>query len=250
MSDESAASYGDRWADIYDQVHGGFPDQEASISFLADLAEEGPALEFAIGTGRVALPLRARGVDVHGLDASEAMVARLRAKPGGEAVSVTIGDMAETQVEGRFSLVYLIFNSLFGLLTQEQQVRCFANAARHLQPGGAFVIEAFVPDLSRFDRNQRVAAMDVQDDSIQLEVARHDRVPQRIHVQHVWLAESGIRMRPVQLRYAWPPELDLMARLAGLGLRERWGGWNREPFTEASQKHVSVYELDETHDRL
>lgn len=217
-------------------------DTDAAVAFLAELAGPGPVLELAIGTGRIALPLGERGIDVRGIDASEAMVARLRSKPGGDRVPITIGDFADVPIEGRFTLVYVVFNTLFALQTQEEQIRCFRNVAAHLLDGGVFVVEAFVPDLTRFDRDQRIETERVGLDQVWLGVARHDPVEQRVESQHVVLAEQGMRFYPVQLRYAYPSELDLMARLAGLQLQARFGGWRRESFTAASGMHVSVYE--------
>ena len=237
---DDPAFYGDRWAEVYDE-HYGSRDGDAVVEFLAGLAGGGPALELAIGTGRIALPLTARGIGVEGVDASEEMVQRLRAKPGGESIPVTMGDMAEVPVSGPFALVYLVFNTLFGLLTQERQVSCFRNVARVLGPVGAFVIECFVPDLTRFDRDQRVQALDVTEDAVTFEFSRHDPVKQLVTSQAVTLDGDGMRMRPVAIRYSWPSELDLMAAQAGLRLTERYSDWDRRPFGAASNAHVSVY---------
>ncbi|HTE21282.1 MAG TPA: class I SAM-dependent methyltransferase [Armatimonadota bacterium] len=240
MSGYDATTYGERIAGVYDDWYLGCDD--AAIDLLAGLAGGGPVLELGIGTGRLALPLVERGVAMHGIDASEAMVAKLRAKPGGEAIPVTMGDFAAVEVEGRFALVFVVFNTLFALASQEEQVACFRNVAAHLEEGGAFVVEAFVPDLARYTRGQTIQATRVEGDHVMLDVTRHDPVHQRLQSQHVVFQESGIRLYPVQLRYAWPSELDLMARLAGLRLRHRWGGWRRETFTAQSMGHVSVYE--------
>jgi SAM-dependent methyltransferase len=237
---DDPAFYGDRWADVYDEHHRSL-DPATAVDFLAGLAGGGPVLELAIGTGRVALPLAERGLVVEGVDASAAMVARLRAKPGGESIKVAIGDMADVPVSGPFRLVYLVFNTLFGLLTAERQADCFGNVARVLGAGGAFVIECFVPDLARFDRGQRMQALDVTEDSASFELSRHDAARQLVTTQIVTLAEHGMRMRPVAIRYCWPSELDLMARQAGLQLTERYADWNRRPFDSASGGHVSVY---------
>jgi SAM-dependent methyltransferase len=236
-----SATYGDRIAAIYDSSAGLPTDTDEAVEFLAGLAAAGPVLELGIGTGRIALPLLERGLEVHGIDASERMVERLRAKPGGERVTVTIGDFAEVAVEGTFHLVFVVFNTFFGLLDQEAQVRCFQSAAAPLAPGGAFVIEAFVPDPTRFSGGQHLGTREVTADSLRLDASTHDPVAQRVRTQHVFLDERGIRLYPVQIRYAWPSELDLMARLAGLTLAERWSGWRREPFTPAAGRHVSVY---------
>ena len=171
------------------------------------------------------------------------MVDRLRAKPGGASIPVVIGDMAQVPAAGPFGLVYLVFNSLFGLLSQARQAECFRNVARALGPGGVFVIECFVPDLSRFDRNQRVQTHVVTEDSAVLELSRHDPVHQLITTQIITF-DGGTHLRPVAMRYSWPSELDLMAQQAGLRLRERYSGWDRQPFDSSSRNHVSVYQRD------
>lgn len=242
VQDYGPSTYGDRIAEVYDELYVGLGDVISIADVLADLARGGPALELGIGTGRVALPLAARGVEVHGIDASEAMVAKLRAKEGGAAIPVTIGDFAGVEVEGSFSLVFVVFNTLFALLSQEEQVRCFQNVARRLTPDGVFLIDAFVPDVARFARGAYTQASQVETDHVMLDVSRHDPLGQRIVSSHVWITDGGVRLYPVHLRYAWPSELDLMARLAGLRLRDRWGGWRGEPFTADSARHVSVYE--------
>jgi SAM-dependent methyltransferase len=241
MSGYDPATYGDAIAEIYDRWYTTL-DAEGAVTLLAELAGPGPALELGIGTGRVALPLVRRGIEVHGIDASEAMVARLRAKPDGDGVPVTIGDFADVAVDGEFSLVYIPFNTLFCLLTQEDQLRCFQNVAGVLAEDGAFAVEAFVPDLSRFDRDQRLALEGHEPDGIRIEASKHDRLNQRVESRHVVISEDGIKFYPLQIRYAYPSELDLMARIAGLRLRQRWGGWRRERFTAASMSHVSLYE--------
>jgi SAM-dependent methyltransferase len=242
VPDHDAATYGDRMAEVYDEWFAVPPDTEDTVEFLSGLAGPGPVLELGIGTGRIALPLAQRRYEVHGVDASEAMVEQLRRKNGGESIPVTIGDFAELDVEGEFSLVYVAFNTFFALLSQEDQVRCFSNVSRRLREGGAFAIEAFVPDMTRWDQNQRVGTLHLEGASVVLEASRHDPVEQRVASNHLVVSEAGVKMYPVRLRYAWPSELDLMARLAGLRLRERWGGWLREPFTASSVRHVSVYE--------
>ncbi len=243
MPDYDPTTYGDRIADVYDEWFAVPSDTEDTVGFLSDLAGPGPVLELGIGTGRVALPLAQRGHEVRGVDASEAMVEKLRAKTGGENIPVTIGDFAELDIEEEFSLVYVVFNTFFALLSQEEQVRCFENVARRLRDeGGAFVIEVFVPDMTRWDRNQWIEARHVGNDNVVLDAARHDPAEQRVASNHLVVSEAGVKMYPVRLRYAWPSELNLMARLAGLRLRERWGGWRREPFTASSTRHISVYE--------
>jgi len=241
MEDYGTSTYGDRAADVYDDFYPAGEDTAAAAELLAELAGDGAALELAIGTGRVALPLARRGVRVHGIDSSQAMVDRMRAKPGGERIPVTIGDFADVVADGPFRLVYVVFNTLFALLTQAEQVRCFRNVAQRLTGDGVFVVEAFVPDPSRFDRRQRTGLNRMTVDEVVLDVSEHDALNQRIDSQHVILRAGGIRLLPVRLRYAWPAELDLMAQLAGLRLRDRWAGWRREPFTAASGVHVSVY---------
>jgi SAM-dependent methyltransferase len=217
-------------------------DEAAAVAFLAGLAGPGPALELGIGTGRIALPLAARGIRVDGIDLSAAMVDQLRAKPGGDELSVTIGDLVDVAVPGTYRLIYVVFNTLFNVLTQEAQVRCFENVAAHLADDGSFVIEAFVPTfLHQLRNHQYVDAEAIGVDEVRLDVLRHDPATQTIEESHVSLSQAGVRLNPVVQRYAWPSELDLMARIAGLRLKGRWGGWEREPFDATSGVHVSVY---------
>ncbi|UCC71970.1 MAG: class I SAM-dependent methyltransferase [Gemmatimonadota bacterium] len=241
MSVYDASTYGERIADVYDEWYSEL-DTTGAIDFLAQLSGPGPVLELGIGTGRVALPLAERGIEVHGIDSSESMVAKLRAKPGGDRIPVTVGNMADVNVEGEFSLIAVTFSTIFSLLTQEEQLRCFRNVAARLSDEGLYVVEAFLPDPARFDRGQRVGLGRWELDQVVLEVSKHDPTRQRVDSHHVVLSEEGIKFYPVRIRYAWPGELDLMAQLAGLKLRERWGGWRREPFTASSIWHVSVYE--------
>ena len=242
MQGYDPSTYGERIATVYDRLHTWLGDVEPVVSTLAELCRGGRALELGIGTGRVALPLAARGTEVHGIDASQAMVTQMRAKEGGESIPVTVGDFADVNVEGTFSTIFVCFNTFFALYAQEDQVRCFRNAATHLTDDGVFVIEVFVPDLTRFARGQNVEAQRVEADMVLLGVSRHDAVNQRVVSQHVHITESGTQLFPIQLRYAWPSELDLMARLAGMRLLDRWADWDRTPFTAASAKHVSVYQ--------
>jgi SAM-dependent methyltransferase len=237
-----ASTYGDRIADVYDDWYGdaAFLETEEAVAALAELAGKGPALELAIGTGRIALPLAARGVEVHGIDASEAMVDNLREKPSGDAIPVTIGDFADVGVDGSYSLVYVVFNTLFALPSQDEQVRCFQNVAGRLAPGGVFVVEAFVPEPDKYQGLVNVSK--IESGEIQLNMHLVDRAEQRSESQHVVMTPDGARFYPVSIRWAYPAELDLMARLAGLQLRERWAGWKREPFGKTSGKHVSMYE--------
>jgi len=243
MKDYDARTYGDRIAGVYDELYGELFDDDGAVARLVELAGDGRALELAIGTGRIALPLKERGVEVTGIDISEAMVAKLRAKPGGTDIPIVIGDIAEIDVDGHFGLVFVVFNTLFALTTQEDQVRCFANVARHLTDGGVFVVEAFVPDSTRFTRHQTVRVDSLGTDRVHLEASRHNPVTQTVNSQHIVLTEGKpVEMYPVSIRYSYPSEMDLMARLAGLRLRDRWGGWNGEPFVSESKFHVSVYE--------
>lgn len=243
MEKWTAETYGERIADVYEDMHRPLFDVDATVAVLAELAGAGPALELAVGTGRIALPLSERGIEVHGIDVSRAMVDKLRAKPGGDRIQVIFGDFADIAVDGKFPLIFVVFNTLFALTEQEEQVRCFRNVAEHLTGDGVFVVEAFVPDLSRFDRGQRVQVNEIEMDRVFIDVARHDPVGQIIDSQHMVFENGEFKMFPVKLRYIWPSEMDLMAELAGMRLRERWSGWSRAPFMPASQSHVSVYEL-------
>lgn len=240
METWNPASYGDRIADIYDEETR--VPAEPAVAFLAPFAPGGRVLELGIGTGRLALPLASQGIEVHGIDASEVMVKKLRAKPGGQEIPVTIGNFADVSVEGSFDLIFVAVSSFFALVTQEEQVRCFANVATHLSRGGVFVIDAFVPDPGLFPQEQRLATHRVDLDEVELIAGRHDLVGQTVRSMQIRLSEDGIRLYPLEIRYVWPAELDLMAQLAGLRLRERVGGWSHEPFTAASRAHISVYE--------
>lgn len=247
MKEYGTKTFGKLNAERYDAMYEELMSAETvdSVETLAELAAGGKVLELAIGTGRVALPLAARGLTVHGIEASEAMVARLREKPGGSAIPVEIGDMAEVRVNGTFDLIYLVFNTIFNLTTQEAQMRCFQNAARHLSADGLFVIETVVPDFSEYVNGQRVKGSWARMDSARFEIAIHDRVAQTVAFQRIVISEDGTEMVPHFMRYAWPSELDLMAKLAGLERRERWAWWDRSPFTANSKSHVSVYERAE-----
>ncbi len=243
MKDYEASTYGDAIADRYDSW---FSEVEPSmIDRLGELAAGGKALELGIGTGRVALPLRERGVEVHGIDASRAMVRRLREKKGGSEIPVSIGTFSSFETEERFDLVFVVFNTFFVLLSQQQQLDCFESVSRALAPQGRFVIEAFVPDPGRFEGGQSVRAVHVSANQTRIESSLHDRATQTVSTQLLDLGEQGVRLRPVKLRYAWPAEIDLMARLHGMRLVDRWGGWRGEPYTSDSSVHVSVYRLEE-----
>ena len=244
---EPIMSFGEDHAEAYDDIQRfsktpSRSEQAAAVAFLERLAGGGPALELAIGTGWIALPLAACGIRVDGIDFSPSMVAQLRAKPGGEQVSVTIGDFADVPVPGTYRLIYVVANTLFNLLTQDDQVRCFENVAAHLTDDGAFLIEAFRPDfLYRLRDQQYVDAEAVEVAEVRLDVARHDPMTQLLEESHVSLSRGGVRLNPIVTRYAWPSELDLMARIAGLRLKERWGGWDRSPLTSTSRIVVSIY---------
>jgi SAM-dependent methyltransferase len=236
-----APAWGKDVADLYDRTpsHG---NEHEAVPFLAELAGDGPALELAVGTGRVAIPLAATGIRVDGIDNSEAMVAKLKAKDGGERVDVVIGDCADVAVEGTYRLIYLVANTLGNLLTQDNQVRCFENVAAHLEDGGHFVVELGPPGwLYRLAGDQYVEAQAIDVDYVMLDTARHDPVRQTLEESHVLLTKDRVRLYPLVFRYVWPSEMDLMARVAGLRLKERWAGWQREPFTGTSDNCVSVY---------
>lgn len=235
-----AATYDESSAEMFDPAR-----VEPAVDVLAELAGGGRALELGIGTGRIALPLARRGVEVHGIDLSWAMVDRLRAKPGGDAIGVTIGDFATTKVDGAFSLAYLVYNTINNLTTQDAQVDCFRNAAAHLEPGGCFVVEVTVPDLRRLPPGQTAVPFRVDGSRLGFDV--YDVVTQSMSSHHVTVREDGTgSYRAIPFRYVWPAELDLMARLAGMRLRARWDGWDRSPFTAESRQHVSVWEKTAT----
>jgi len=215
------------------------------VDFLADLAGHGAALELGIGTGRIAFPLARRGIRVHGIDLSEAMVARLRAKAGAEQIGVTIGDFATATVDGRFTVAYLVFNTIMNLTTQDGQVACFQNVAAHLEPGGCFVIEVMVPALRRLPPGETVRAFTVS--ATRLGFDEYDVALQGLISHHYSVVDGNLEVVSMPFRYVWPSELDLMARLAGMTLRERWSGWKREPFTGDSTTHVSVWEKTTSH---
>jgi SAM-dependent methyltransferase len=230
-----AARYDESSAEMFDPAV-----VEPAVAFLADLAGDGRALELGIGTGRIALPLVRRGVAVHGIELSNAMVARLRAKPGGDEIGITIGDFATSTVDGTFSLAYLVFNTIGNLTTQDAQVACFRNVARHLDPGGCFVIEVGVPDLRRVPPDETLHVFDADADHWGID--EYDVVNQGLVSHHFSLVDGRWELLSMPFRYVWPSELDLMAELAGMTLRERWSGWQREPFTGESATHISVWE--------
>jgi SAM-dependent methyltransferase len=241
--DDPDGYFGERVAASYDDPSGSVFQPEAvdpAVSLMADLAGSGRALELAIGTGRIGLPLSQRGVPVHGIELSRAMVARLRAKPGGDAIPVTIGDMATARVDGAFTVAYLVFNTINNLTTQEAQVACFRNVAAHLAPGGSFVIETNVPHLRELPPGQDILAYRAGPG--QIVSYTFDHASQRYSGHYAEFTDGTAEYRTIPFRYAWPSELDLMAQLAGLRLRDRWSGWNREPFTTDSRSHVSVWQ--------
>ena len=234
--------FGERVAARYDESEAEMFDPAAVdpvVDFLVELAGEGRALELGIGTGRIALPLAQRGLRVHGIELSKAMAARLRAKPGGEDVGVTIGDFSTTTVDGTFSVAYLVFNTIGNLTTQAAHVACFRNAAAHLDPGGCFVIEVGLPELQRLPPGETMRVFHASE--THWGVDEYDVATQGLTSHHFELVDGRFERNSVPFRYVWPSELDLMAQLAGLSLRERWGGWKREPFTSESRKHVSVW---------
>jgi SAM-dependent methyltransferase len=216
------------------------PVVDAAVEFLVELAKGGPVLELGIGTGRIALPLSRRGIEVHGIDLSTAMVDQLRAKPGAEAIDVTIGDFASTRVDTTFTLAYLVFNTIKNLTSQDEQVACFRNVADHLQPGGFFVIEVNVPNLQRLPPGETIRASTVS--PTRLSFDQYDVATQQMSSHHYRLRDGRWERFSVPFRYVWPAELDLMGRLAGMNLRERWSDWSREPFTSDSTKHISVWQ--------
>jgi methyltransferase family protein len=234
--------FGERAAAIYDATTTDVSDPaivEPTVEFLAELAGTGRALELGIGTGRIAVPLSVRGVPVHGIELSRAMAARLRAKPGGEGIGVTIGDFATARAEGTFSLVYLVFNTIMNLTTQEAQVACFRNVAAHLEPGGHFVVEVVVPGLQRLPPGETILADHVSETRWSFD--EYDVANQGLVSHHFRIIDGEVDRVSIPFRYVWPAELDLMAQLAGMELRERWSGWGREPFTSDSRQHVSVW---------
>lgn len=236
------SKYGDVYAAVYDELFATRDDLDLVTGVLAGLAGSGPVLEMGIGTGRLALPLAQRGVKVHGIDNSQAMLDRLRAKPGTEAIIAHLGDASTFSVDEVFSLVFIAFSTLFLLGNQESQVQCFLNAAHHLKLGGVFLVEAFVHDRSRWNGNQEVVTTSIRDDGLTLRVGMLDSYQQVIHMHQVDLSPQGIRVRPNRLRFIYPAEMDLMARLAGLRLRERWSDWRGSAFSAGSATQIAVYE--------
>ncbi len=239
FGEQVAAEYDDDASAMFDPAV-----IDATVDVLAGLAGHGRALELGIGTGRIALPLSRRGIPVHGIEKSRAMVARLRAKPGGAAIGVTIGDFATARAAGTFSLAYLVFNTIMNLTTQDAQVACFANVAAQLSPGGCFVVEVMVPDLRRLPPGQTAVPFETGPKRWAFDL--YDVATQAVSSNYVTIDNGRAEFSSIPFRYAWPAELDLMARLAGLHLRERWEGWQRQPFTAESRQHVSVWQKPAT----
>lgn len=230
-----AARYDDSVRDMFDPAEVG-----PAVKMLVGLAGDGPALEFGVGTGRIALPLADRGIPVHGIELSQAMVDRLRSKPGGDDIGVTLGDFATTRVEGSFSIVYLVFNTIMNLTTQAAQAQCFRNAAEHLEPGGCFLIETNVPDLQRLPAGDTIRAFHLSETRWGFD--EYDVATQGLISHHFEFVDGNLERTSIPFRYVWPSELDLMAEMAGMRLRYRWGNWDRTPFSSDSRKHVSVWE--------
>jgi SAM-dependent methyltransferase len=235
FDERTAKSYEVKWPNLFEPAV-----IDPVVRFLADLAGSGAALELGIGTGRIALPLSQRGVRVHGIDLSPAMIAQLRAKPGADDIGVTIGDFATTPVGGTFKLAYLLRNTIENLTTQDEQVKCFRNVVAHLEPGGYFVIEVEVPALQRLPPGETIRAFTVTPTHLGFD--KYDISTQGLVSHHYWVEDGQLEVLSVPFRYVWPSELDLMARMAGMTLRERWSGWKHEPFTSESTTHVSVWE--------
>lgn len=239
MSEYTDETYGEMIADVYDDWYGDVDPQ--MLEMLTRLAGGGKALELGIGTGRVAIPLAESGIKMYGIDASHAMVEKLKLKQGSDEINLHIGSFVEISFTENFDLVYVVFITIFALLTQEEQVHCFQNVAKHLESKGLFTVEAFIPDLSRFQGGQTVRAIQLESQQTRLDASIIDPIHQVITSQHIVLDNEKTRINPVKLRYIWPSEMDLMARLAGLQLLHRWENWNQAPFTSSSRKHISVY---------
>jgi SAM-dependent methyltransferase len=235
-------TFGELYAEEYDALHNPGTTEDC-VNLIADLAHDRSILELAIGSGRIALPLKARGIDVCGFDASPEMVELLKQKPGGEAIETWVADMADFHLDRRFGFAYLVFNTLYNLTTQDAQVKCFQCVADHLEPGGQFLIEAFMPNRERFQDNQAVRTKYVSMNTAWLEAAQHNPVTQTIYYQRIRITEEGTRLMPLAMRYVWPSELDLMAALAGFEPVAKWGGWHKQPLTPSSDMYVALYAL-------
>jgi SAM-dependent methyltransferase len=243
-STHDPAKYGASIADVYDEMYEHEFDTDGAVQFVAELSGGAAVLELGIGTGRIAIPLAALGLEVHGVDASAEMVQQMRNKRGGDQIAVSIGDFSEVKLQPEyFGVVLLAINTIFAVPDQDAQVAVFENAARHLRPGGSFVVEAWIPDLTRFHRNQGLWPRHIGGDYVSIEVAALDTVRQRMETTQIRFGPRGLELHPANHRYAWPSELDLMARIAGLRLAQRWADWRRTTFNQESWTHVSVYEL-------
>ena len=241
--DRDAEAYTESFADVYDTWFGRMQNPDPVVARLAALAGNGPILELGVGTGRIALPLQERGFHVKGIDASKAMIKQLKNKPGGTALPVTIGDFSEVPIEGKFSLVYAAAGTFFELPDQDAQLRCFENVAKHLMPGGRFAFDSLVPEISRLGGSSGARLLPSTDEQTIVQFRQFDVAEQRYTSHYLIFADEGVRRMRVRFRYAWPGELDLMARITGLRLVERTGTWDGAPFTNSSAYHVSVYEL-------
>lgn len=234
-------TFGELNAIEYDALHDPGTTDEC-VALISELAGDGAILELAIGTGRIALPLAARGLNVSGFDASPEMLQHLRDKPGSADVATWVADMASFEIDQQFDFAFLVFNTLYNLTTQEDQIRCFQQVAKHLKPGGRFLVEAFMPNRERFENNQAVRARHVGFDKVWLEAVQHDPVAQTLNYQRIRITEKGTELKPLPMRYVWPSELDLMARLAGLAPVAHWGGWHKQPLSPSSDMYVVLYE--------
>lgn len=235
------STFGDLNAEDYDALHDPGT-TEACVDLIAELAGTGDLLELAIGTGRIALPLAARDLNVSGFDASPEMLNILKAKPGGSDIETWVADMASFDLGRTFDFAFLVFNTLYNITSQQGQVACFRQVAQHLRPGGRFLVEAFMPNRESFDNNQAVRTKQVDFDSVRLEAVQHDPVQQTLDYQRILISADGVKLNPLPMRYVWPAELDLMAQLAGLHPVARWGGWQKQPLTKTSDMYVIVYE--------
>lgn len=239
MEEYNADTYGESIAEKYDVWFSGYDFK--MIECLIECAKGGKTLELGIGTGRVAIPLKEKGVEIHGIDSSPLMVGKMRKKTNGETIPVTIQSFAKFDTDVKYDLIFIVFNTFFGLLTQSEQVSCLQSVASSLKHNGLFLIEAFVPDLGRFDRGQSTRTSDITSDHVRLESSQHDLATQSVTSQIVSISTNGIEMYPIKIRYAWPSEIDLMAQLAGLKLKFRWSDWQKSSFSSQSGRHISIY---------
>ncbi|MEO1322411.1 MAG: class I SAM-dependent methyltransferase [Pseudomonadota bacterium] len=241
MREFGPSTFGEHYAEEYDALHNPGT-TEACVDLVSTLAGEGRILELAIGTGRIALPLSERGHDVSGFDASPHMLEKLREKPGGAKLKTWVADMARFDVDDQFDFAFLVFNTLYNLTTQADQMQCFCQVSKHLNPGGKFLVEAFMPNRETFENKQAVRTKHVSFDKVWLEAVKHDPVRQRLDYQRIRISEDGTTLHPLPMRYVWPSEMDLMAERAGLQLVERWGNWHRDPISAESEMQIALYE--------